>query len=59
MKKKKIDWGYWGYILAGLLIIGLIVGNMISYMSLNNWDIRCVLTECKPITVRSGDENKD
>ena len=53
MKKKKIDWGYWGYILVGLLIIGLIIGSMISYMSLNNWDIRCVLTECKPITVRS------
>ena len=53
MKKKKIDWGYWGYNLAGLLIIGLIIGSMISYMSLNNWDIRCVLTKCEPVTVRS------
>lgn len=56
LRMKKIDWGYWGYMLIGLSIIGFIIGSMISYMSLNNWDIRCVFTECKPVTVRGGED---
>ena len=50
--KKKIDWGYYGYILVGVLIIAWIIGSMISYMALNNWDIRCMFTDCKVVTVK-------
>lgn len=39
-------------ILLGIIV--LIVGSMISYMSLNNWDIRCILVECKPVQVIGG-----
>lgn len=54
--KKKIDWGYYGWILAAVLAIAWVIGSMISYMSLNNWDIRCVLTECKPITITESEK---
>lgn len=45
--KNKIDWGYVVYVLVAILLIATVIGSMISYMSLNNWDIRCVFTDCK------------
>lgn len=53
---KKIDWGFYGYVLVGVLIVACVIASMISYMSLNNWDIRCVLVDCKPITVRESEK---
>lgn len=50
--KKKIDWGFYGYILAAVLSIAWIIGSMISYMSLNDWDVRCILTDCKPVSIK-------
>lgn len=52
--KKKIDWSYYCYMVAFWAAIAYVIGSMVSYMSLNNWDIRCVFTDCKPITVREG-----
>lgn len=51
-KNKKIDWGFYGYILAAVLTIACIVGSMISYISLNDWDIRCVFTQCQPVVIK-------
>ena len=45
--KNRIDWYCIGIILVIILVISFIIGSMISYMSLNNWDIRCVFTDCK------------
>lgn len=55
MSKKNIDWGWYGYVAIVILIIAVIIFSMISYMSLNNWDIRCVFTECHPVTIREGE----
>lgn len=52
--KKKIDWSFYCCILAIGAAIAYVIGSMVSYMSLNNWDIRCVFTDCKPITVRES-----
>lgn len=52
--KKKIDLSYYCYIVAILVVIAYVIGSMVSYMSLNNWDIRCVFIDCKPITVRES-----
>lgn len=56
--KKKIDLSYYCCIVAIWVVIGVVIayviGSMVSYMSLNNWDIRCVFINCKPITVRES-----
>ena len=36
-------------VFLGILIA--IVALIVGYMSLNNWDIRCILVECKPVQV--------
>lgn len=53
--KKKLDSGWLPYVLLLLAIIGSIFA-MVSYMSLNNWDIRCIFVECKPVRVIEGKE---
>ena len=50
MKKKLV----FGLILSVIIVIVAVFG-MFSYMSLNKWDIRCVLVECKPVRI-VGDE---
>ena len=58
--KKKLDFGWLPYVLILLGIIGIIILAMVSYMSLNNWDIRCIFVECKPVKVIGGeDEQRD
>lgn len=52
---KKIDLGWLPYVLILLGIICLAALSMVSYMSLNNWDVRCVFVECKPVKI-VGDE---
>ena len=54
--KKKIDFGGLPYVLILLGIIGIIIFAMVSYMSLNNWDIRCIFVECKPVRIVGGEE---
>ena len=52
--KNKIYWLFTTPSFWGVLMLGVLMTNFIIYkMSLNNWDIRCVFTECEPITVRS------
>lgn len=40
------------YIAIFVLIIGWLIMQTISYMSLNNWDLRCVFVDCKVVTTR-------
>ena len=40
------------YIAIIVLVIGWLVMQTISYMSLNNWDLRCVFVDCKVVTTR-------
>lgn len=54
--KKKLDFGWLPYVLVLLIIIVVIVFEMVSYMSLNNWDMRCIFVECKPVRVIGGEE---
>ena len=54
--KKKIDLRWLPYVLVLLGIIGIVVFAMASYMSLNDWDIRCIFVECKPVRVIGGGE---
>ena len=35
-----------------ILVLVWIVGSVISYMSLNDWDLRCVFVDCKVVTTR-------
>jgi hypothetical protein len=30
-------------------IMSICIFYMVIYMSLNNWDIRCIFVECKPV----------
>lgn len=53
---KKIDLGWLPYVLILLGIICLVVLSMVGYMSLNNWDMRCVFVECKPVKIVGGEE---
>lgn len=43
-------------ILVLMGILGFIIFIMASYMSLNNWDIRCIFVECKPVKLVGGEE---
>lgn len=43
-------------ILALIVIIGFIIFRMAVYMSLNNWDIRCVFVQCKSVKLVGGEE---
>lgn len=54
-EKKKFDWEFLVYVLLLVFVVGWTIASMVSYMSLNNWDIRCAFSECRPITVR-GEE---
>ena len=56
--KKKLDFGWSPYamILLGILGTIIFVFEMASYMSLNNWDIRCIFVDCKPVRVIGGEE---
>lgn len=55
-KKHDIDWAMVGCLAILIAIPVLIILSMISYMSLNNWDLRCVFVECKPVKVIGGKE---
>ena len=50
-KKRHIDWDGIVYMAILIAIPVIIIISMISYMSLNNWDLRCVFVECKPVRV--------
>lgn len=43
-------------ILVLIVIIGFIIFRMAVYMSLNNWDIRCVFVQCKSVKLVGGEE---
>lgn len=49
MKEKLIAVAYIAII---VLVIGWLVMQTISYMSLNDWDLRCVFVDCKVVTTR-------
>ena len=53
---KKIDLGWLPYVLILLGVVCVVVLSMVSYMSLNNWDIRCLFVECRPVRVVGGGE---
>ena len=59
MRKKEhnIDWVMVGYVVLIIAMLVLPIISMVSYMSLNNWDLRCAFVECKPVKV-IGDENE-
>lgn len=43
-------------ILVIIGIIGFIMFRMTVYMNLNNWDIRCIFVQCKPVKLLGGEE---
>lgn len=49
MKEKLIGVAYIAII---VLVIGWLIMQTISYMSLNDWDLRCVFVDCKVVTTR-------
>ena len=50
--KKHFEWGLWAYIVMGIIAVLFSIAGFVSYMSINNWDIRCAFTDCTPITIK-------
>ena len=55
-KKHDIDWYSIGCIAILVAIPIYIIISIICNLSMNNWDIRCIFTECKPVKIIGGEE---
>ena len=53
--KLKLKFKLLSYILVLLGLLGIIIFALVSYMSLNEWDIRCIFVECKPVRIVGGE----